>query len=306
MSRPNLLSEALAAFGLNESEAEFLQHNENLTYRVADRYLLRIHLPREGMSTTAFDDAFSPLALRRTEMAFLRHLASKGLPVQQPVPNLRGEDVTLLPSGICATLLTWLEGEALTPDACTPEICRELGGLAFRMHQAARDFHPAVTRRYDVNHCRRAADVIAGLPLADGDRSLLLKALAHIADIFESRADADLMIHADLNPSNVLKTPAGLVPIDFSLSGLGHPMFDLAVLTATVPVPHLECCKAGYLAAGGTMDTAAYDAGFALGLVGSIVLFGEGMVMADWFPKAMSQWRDNIFLTLLNSNPDSQ
>ncbi len=298
-----LLHEALSAYGLDGAATVFIQHNENLTYRVADQYLLRIHQPREGISTAAFDDGLSPIELRCTEMAFLRHLTAKGLTVQRPVPNLRGEDVTLLKGGVCATLLTWLEGKALMPEICTPDICRELGALTFRLHQAAQDFHPATAREYNAAHCQRTANVIAELPLSDGDRSLMLKVLAHIGEIFASRTDAALMIHADLNPSNVLKTPTGIATIDFSLCGIGHPMFDLAVLSATVPMEHLDCCKEGYLAAGGTIDGAAYDAGFALGMMGMITIFGEGMVTGNWFPNVMAQWTDRIFKPLLSNLP---
>lgn len=297
-----MLNEALAAYGLVGAEAEYLGHSENLTYRVANQYLLRIHQPKADMSTAAFDSDTSPAELRCTEIAFLRHLASSGLTVQRPVPNLRGEDVTLLPGGVCATLLTWVEGKALTQDDCTPEICRGLGALTFRFHQAAQGFHPEGVRRYDAAHCQRAADVIARLPLQQTDAALLLAVLSRISDILESRANASLMLHADLSPSNVLRTSSGLIPIDFSLCGLGHPMFDLAVLSAAVPVEHLDCCKEGYLAAGGTIDGAAYDAGFALGLAGMITIFGEGMVTADWFPNAMARWTERIFNPLLNSS----
>lgn len=295
-----MLNEALSAYGLLGKEAVLLGHSENLAYRVDGRYVLRIHRARDGMSTAALDGDADAASLRRTEMAFLRHLGAKGLHVQHPVTNLQGEDVTVLRDGTAATLLTWLDGEALTQDGCTPDICRELGGLAFRLHQAARDFRPAVARRYDGAHCDRASAVIAGLPLVESDRQLLQAALAHIGDVWDSRADAACMIHADLSPGNVLQTSAGLAPIDFSLGGMGHPMFDLAVLSAAVPVPALEQCKAGYLAAGGTIDAAAYNAGFALGVIDMMVLFGAGMVQAEWFPKSMAIWRDIIFQPLLS------
>ncbi len=300
-----MLTEALTAYGLIDAETHLLGHSENLTYRVAcpaGRYVLRIHQPKEGMSTAAHDCGLSPVELRCTEMAFLRHLAAKGMIVQHPVANLRGEDVTLLQSGVCATLLTWLDGEALTADSLTPEICRKLGALCFRLHEAARDFGPVSARRYDAAHCERAASVISGLSMPENDKAMLLQALACIGTIWENRPDDAVMIHADLSLNNVLMTSAGLAPIDFSLGGLGHPMFDLAVLTAQVPTPLLESCKSGYLSAGGKLDETAYAAGFALGVIDMIVLFGEGMVRADWFPACMDRWRKQLFLPLLNDS----
>ncbi len=41
-------------------------------------------------------------------------------------------------------------------------------------------------------------------------------------------------MHADLSPSNILAAKRGLVAIDFSLFGMGHPMFDFANLFGTI------------------------------------------------------------------------
>lgn len=299
-----MLTKVLAAYGLTDAKATLLRHNENQTWRVDGpdgRYVLRIHQPKEGMSVAAFDGGISPVELRRTEMAFLRHLAAKGLPVQRPVPNRQGDDVTLLPGGVCATLLTWLEGEDLSSESLTPENCRALGALAYRLHAAARDFHPAAVRRYDAVHCRQTADVISGLSLPEDDKAVLTQALDRIGSIWESRADAALMIHTDLSCGNLLSTVVGFAPIDFSLGGMGHPMFDLAVLAAAMPSAELaDVCKAGYADAGGVLDEAAYTAGFALGVIDMIALFGDNMVSADWFPDCMARWRDQLFLPLLN------
>ncbi len=299
-----MLTEALAAYGLTDAETQLLGHSENLTYQVTGpggRYVLRIHQPKEGMSTAAHDSGLSPAELRRTEMAFLRHLAAKGLSVQQPVPNLHGENVTVLNNGSCATLLSWLEGNDLSHHNCTTETCQELGALCFRLHEAARDFTPESARRYDAAHCERAASVISGLSLPEDDKTVLTQTLIRIGNVWESHADAAVMIHADLSCGNLLSTPHGIAPIDFSLGGMGHPMFDLAVLTAAMPSAELaDVCKAGYTDAGGVLDEAAYAAGFTLGVIDMIVLFGEGMVTADWFPACMSRWREQLFLPLLN------
>ena len=42
--------EALAHYNISATEIELLRHNENLTYRVGNEYLLQIHEPAEGGS----------------------------------------------------------------------------------------------------------------------------------------------------------------------------------------------------------------------------------------------------------------
>ncbi len=298
-----MLKEALSAYGLSGADTLLLGHSENLTYHVNSpngQYVLRIHQPKAGMATAVFDCGLSPAALHHAEMAFLRHLADKGLPVQRPVANLHGEDVTLLSSGVCVTLLSYLEGEPLTSEELTFETCRELGILCFRLHEAARDFTPAAARWYDAVHCRQSAAVISGLPLSENDKAVLTQALVHIGQIWENRASAAMMIHTDLSCGNLLRTDAGIAPIDFSLGGMGHPMFDLAVLASSLPSAELaDACKAGYADAGGILDEAAYAAGFALGKIDMLVIFGKGMIAADWFADCMAQWREQIFLPLL-------
>ena len=44
----NYIQEALAFYNITASEIELLRHNENLTYRVGNEYLLQIHEPVEG------------------------------------------------------------------------------------------------------------------------------------------------------------------------------------------------------------------------------------------------------------------
>ena len=39
----NYIQEALAFYNITASEIELLRHNENLTYRVGNEYLLQIH-----------------------------------------------------------------------------------------------------------------------------------------------------------------------------------------------------------------------------------------------------------------------
>ena len=46
--------EALAHYNITATEIELLRHNENLTYRVGNEYLLQIHEPAEGFQQSFF------------------------------------------------------------------------------------------------------------------------------------------------------------------------------------------------------------------------------------------------------------
>ncbi len=295
-----MLNEALSAYGLNGANSVLLGHSENEVYQVDGRFVLRIHRSMEGMSLAGFTGGHSPASLRRTELAFLRHLAERGLNVQQPVSNLHGEDVTVLPDGTPVTLLTWLEGTDLPRvDELSPETCREMGRLTHRLHRAAAGFCPAASPRYDEAHCITAMNVLTAIPFPAEDKALFLNVLEKIRTVFSHRNDAAIMLHGDLSRSNLLATSRGLAPIDFSLCGLGHPMFDLAILCASLQSgEQVSACKAGY-AESGALDEEAYAAGFALGLMGMFVMRGKSLVTAPWFPNAMRRWRAQILLPYL-------
>ena len=51
--------EALAHYNITSTEVELLRHNENLTYRVGNEYLLQIHEPAEGFSAEFFTKVLS-------------------------------------------------------------------------------------------------------------------------------------------------------------------------------------------------------------------------------------------------------
>lgn len=278
-----LLADALTAFGLTGAPAEFIRHNENMTYRVDGRYLLRIHKAAEGLQVD-----HSP-ALRKAEFAFLRHLAAKGLHVQQPVAE------AFLPCGTHATLLTWLEGHHYTADAFSADVQRQLGSMLARMQQAARDFHHAGVRRYDAAHARQQADALRQMGerhhLPPHEIDIACRAAETIAQRLAAAESDFIVIHCDLSQSNILCTPKGPAPIDFSLCGLGHPMHDLSVLLSAVrSQAERKAIAEGYIAAGGRIDLPLLDAGFTLGLLEALVIHADKWPLEDWFGPRLTRW----------------
>lgn len=287
-----LLNEALHAFGLDGAEAVFIRHNENLTYRVADKYLLRIHRAAEGLCV----DHRS--ALREAEFAFLRHLDARGILVQQPVGTITLSDGTM------ATLLTWLDGQALTKDTFDAAMQRRVGQMTAQLHHAAQGFtHPGL-RCYDAAFYRSMADELDAM----ADRySLGIEHAGVFREACQGVANAvgatSIAIHADLSHGNILLTPQGLAPIDFSLLGLGDPMLDLGVLLASVSsAREMQQILQGYTAAGGCIRMREMEAGFAAGLLGCFALHPK-WAGEPWFREKLGRWERQILLPVAQAQP---
>lgn len=68
----NYIQEALAHYNITAPEIELLRHNENLTYRVGNEYLLQIHEPVEGFSAEFFTTVLSVSRYIRQSLRFKR------------------------------------------------------------------------------------------------------------------------------------------------------------------------------------------------------------------------------------------
>lgn len=291
----DLLVQALACYGLTDAKAEFLQHNENLTYRVADEYLLRIHSPAPGI--------YAPCTIenRRAELAFLAYLSKQGMNVQQPLPTLSGDMVALLPDGTAATLLRWLPGRVIPGKDYTAELCFQAGEMTARLHQAAIGFtHPGL-RVYDAAETRAKAELLTAMvqrhQLGEEHAGILHAACQAVAQCFASSADIPIALHGDLSPSNILETEHGLVPIDFSLCGVGTPMTDLGMLLAGFnSTAQRSAAIMGYQAAGGIFRHLEMEAGYIHGLLGAFVFHADTWPKEPWFPARLIRWENELLL----------
>lgn len=270
-----LIKEAMAAYGLANAPWELIRHNENMTVNVDDRYLLRVHQHAEGFSTDALYEGLDRRLARREELAFLQHLRERGMTVQSPVPNLKGEYLTLLSGDVCATLLTWLPGHTPGEADLANNVYFQAGAMTARLHRAAVGFPAENLLRYDGALCRR---LHAWLDQARRDRLLsaehaeVFQAACRVIESRLSRVDP-IVVHADLSSSNMLVTEAGLAPIDFSLMGLGHPMMDISCLYGSVNgLNARQDIAAGYRAEGGHISFPELDACFALNILLYIAL----------------------------------
>ncbi|WP_125100250.1 phosphotransferase enzyme family protein [Leucobacter chromiireducens] len=236
---------ALPEYGLPaDTPLTLLKQRENVVFALTARgtdYVLRVH--RRGYHSDA------ELAC---ELDFVRALASEGVAVPHFVPARDGRGFCVVgadhPAGPHQVDLQHrIEnsgnfGDERTAVAGTAELApsdfRELGRLAAEVHAASVNsgYTMAVPRDdWDldglVGDAPAWGDPLRLAELADDDRDTVARAIARIREVlaaYGAPAHRFGPIHADLTPENVLRTPAGLVLIDFDDFAAGWHLFDLA------------------------------------------------------------------------------
>jgi Ser/Thr protein kinase RdoA (MazF antagonist) len=222
---------ALAEWGLERARLRLLRNVYNTTFRVDDRYVLRIQRPGQHDAAAVRSEMLWLAALRRdTELV-----------VPEPVPTRRGELVVVAAAeGVaepraCA-LLGWIEGRFVR-DRLTPAHLERVGALTARLHDHGLGFAlpPGFTRppvddvgdatveslvRIVSDRASREAGAIA--------RAALEKVRLAQAEVGRSRETYGL-IHADLHQWNYLFDRGEARAIDFDDCGFGHALYDLAV-----------------------------------------------------------------------------
>lgn len=237
-----------------------LRDRENHVYECAlpsgDRAALRLH--RAGYQ--------SPAAIR-SELWWCAELARAGLPVPAALPARDGQLLVSLPDGRQASVIAWMEGEALG-EAAKPftlplprvlDAYHTLGQLLALVHQAtdALTLPDGFTRpRWDLEglvgdqpHWGRFWDHPAATP---DQRATLIRA----RDALRERLTGDIgLIHADVLRENVLVNDRSVSLIDFDDSGFGFRLYDLGTaLVQTVYHPEQPQIRAALMAGYGTTD----------------------------------------------------
>ncbi len=293
------IKEALSNYNITATKIELLRHNENLTYRVGNDYLLQIHKPAEGFTVDFFYDGTPRIEIYKSELVFLAHLKKQGMQIREPVENRQGECITKLQNGMYVTLSKWIEGESLDKLELNDEICYQIGGMLACLHQKAKGFHVSPVKSYGKEHCEYAKKRIQALEdqgLSAEYSAIMQKCCDYTGAILDKARDEFHMIHGDLSASNILQTPEGLVPIDFSFFGMGHPMYDLAVLFGNISgLGRRQQMAEGYRNAGGTIRYDVLDACFILSLLDCIGIHYEQWSKQEWFASRMGRWhKENL------------
>lgn len=166
-------------------------------------------------------------------LRLMQHLAARGIPCPDPVPDRRQRLFSTL-NGKPAALVSRLAGRVeMQPDH---RHCARIGTLAARMHHAARDFEGGLPNLRGLSWWFQAARAVR--PFLDRRQRRIvddeLLAQHRFAATATCRALDRSPVHADLFRDNVLfETGAGAPRlggvIDFYFAGVDTWLYDLAV-----------------------------------------------------------------------------
>ncbi|MCR5727012.1 MAG: phosphotransferase [Lachnospiraceae bacterium] len=295
----NYIQEALAHYNIIATEVELLRHNENLTYRVGKDYLLQIHVPVDGFSAEFIYEGVDRIEIYKAELSFLAHLKKQGLQIREAVENSNGELITKLLDGTYVTVSKWLEGESLDKLDLNDEICYQIGEMLASLHEKAKGFRVSPVKTYGKQHCectKKRIQALENLGLSTEYSAIMQKCCDRAGEVLEKVQGEFQMIHGDLSASNILQTSDGLVPIDFSFFGMGHPMYDLAVLFGNFSgLTRRQKMAEGYRNAGGTISYEVLDACFILTLLDCLGIHYEQWSKQEWFATRMQRWhKENL------------
>lgn len=307
METNELVYAALQAYGMADASVEFLRHNENMTYCVDEKYLLRIHKSQPGFSMDFFHNGVAAARLHESELRFLKYLHRCGLQTQMPLRNQDGEFVTTLQDGTPVTMLTWLPGKTLEQVHLTPETGYAIGTMLGKLHKASAGYqttHGDTFGRYDHTLCGRLRRLLKEYYERDTlDTSLFMSmdmALQIISRALEACAESYILVHSDLSLSNMLLTEREIVPIDFSLQGYSTPMLDLGSLFCFIDDPDCqEQMIQGYESImDRSVDRRLIDCCLALQILLSIALHYPLWEKEAWFQERLPVWCDEVFTPL--------
>ena len=159
----------------------------------------------------------------------MKHLATHGIPVPDPVPDSQGNLVQML-KGKPAAVVNKLRGHSeLNP---TPAHCACVGEMLARLHVAALDYPRQQPNLRGLNWWNETVPLVLAHLTAD-QRSLILSELAYQNHIAGSSAYRSLprgAIHADLFRDNVMFENGQLTGFfDFYFAGCDAFLFDIGI-----------------------------------------------------------------------------
>lgn len=306
----SLVFNVLEQYDFTNPKIEFIRHNENITYKCIDgenTYLIRIHKPIDGFSLGIYRDNEKSTEYIASEMKLLYSINKKdGFILQKPVKNKKGLLVSVLPNGILATVLEWVQGEDISQITISKDIAEAIGSMIANFHCSTSKLEKKKITRYSYDKNI--------LPLIDSELTLAQKS-NHITNeqlfvmkdtlhmIEKTMSELEKMqgtagfIHADLSPSNMILSNKRIVPIDFSLSGFGYYYMDIAGILAQLNDLALrKNIIDGYEKAAQTKILVKHiEPFFALCVLLYIACQHDKASKEDWFEQAVVRWCEKIF-----------
>ncbi len=221
--------EILSHYGLAEAEFESINHEFNSTFKVtaadSQKFALRININSHRSPANLF-----------AEVSWVASIRSVRTP--KPQLNRAGEYITHgwhEASGrrLDAVLYSWLDGQELG-DEPTAEQMWAAGAAMALLQAEARTFElpPGAELPGLADFFWGSADLLLGpgTQLDESEQALVSAAKARIEHTIAELAlhAAQLPIHADMHPWNLMWHEGELAVFDFDDSGIGMPVHDLA------------------------------------------------------------------------------
>lgn len=241
--------------------------------RDRENHVFEIVTPRGRAALRLHRSGYQSPAAIRSELWWCAELARAGLPVPAALPARDGALLVALSDGRHASVIAWMEGEALG-EAARPDtrplpvvldLYHALGALLARVHQATDRLAlpPDFTRPHWDRDGLVGENPLWGRfwehPAASADqRAILIRA----RDALRERLTGKIgLIHADVLRENVLVNGRSVSLIDFDDSGFGFRLHDLGTaLIQTVQHPDHPQLRDALMAGYGTTDTDMVEA----------------------------------------------
>ena len=235
---------ALGAYDLGSASFTYLQHSENVTFKVdhpdGGARLLRIHTPY----VASLGNHGANAKMVESELLWLEALRLEtDLPIQQPARNREGQLVTRVRGKgkrlLNCTLLKWLEGEPYSHDLESEATVAQIGGIVAKLHRFSSQWQPPAgfTRpRRDRSYFMKALESLKPT-VEDGRASYQdfqrletsVEILIQLIRAKPKKGQTEGILHGDLHKGNFIYHQGQICLIDFSMSALGNYMFDLGV-----------------------------------------------------------------------------
>lgn len=233
----------LSQYEIRVREIQFLRHNENKVYAVlADegKFILRIHENLTGMQADELIKAGNKRQLVTKEMEILDYLQNRGMSyVQKPMKNKQGEYIAFSKDGNMATLLTFIEGQAINQSDIIEEvdydaILEAVGRCLAILHRKMKNVDVTMHLDYGKPCAERLMTellkAVEKKHISETNCQIMKETLVTLMDELEKQKEQLQLVHGDLSKSNLLYNSKRkeIVPIDFSLNGICAREYDLA------------------------------------------------------------------------------
>lgn len=245
-----------------------IRNRENAVFEMllpgGDRAALRLH--RMG---------YQPEASIRSELWWCAALAAQGVNVPAALPNQAGDLLVTLSNGRWASVIEWIEGEALgeagvpftTPLPLLQERHHALGSLVRRLQETTltlalpKGFERPLWDRDGLTGDAPFWGRFWDHPSASAEqRGTLLRARDALREMLKDQGPVRL-IHADVLRENVLVNDRSVYLIDFDDSGWGFPLYDLGTcLSQNLYEPAYSEIRDTLMAGYGTTDRQMVEA----------------------------------------------